>query len=597
MGELINKRRSCYCGELRSSDIGKEVVLKGWVNKRRDHGGLIFVDLRDRTGICQVVLDPQRDTENFEDAHSLRSEYCIGIKGIVESRPEGTVNPNLPTGEIEINVLKFEIFNKSQPIPFPIEDELDINEEIRLKYRYLDLRRPKLQKSMITRSQITKVVRDYLSDEHGFLEIETPILTKSTPEGARDYLVPSRVHKGQFFALPQSPQLFKQILMISGYDKYYQVARCFRDEDLRADRQPEFTQIDVEMSFITEDEIIEVMEGMVYKLYKEIKAIELNIPFQRMTYPQAVLEYGIDRPDCRFEMLIKDITDVFANTEFKVFKEVIAKNGKIRALVVEEGDKLSRKDLDDLTKFVSIYGAKGLAWIRLKEEGMQSPIEKFFSEDEKVKLLEKTGAKLGNVILFVADKEKIVCDSLANLRLKLAKEYLGLVDENKLSFVWVVDFPMFEPAEGGTGISPLHHPFTSPVYEDLDLIETDPLKIRSLAYDLVLNGIEIGGGSIRIHDTEVQKRIFTALGIKDQEAREKFGFLLDALTFGAPPHGGLAFGLDRLCMMMLGYDSIRDVIPFPKTQKATCLMTEAPSNVDKGQLKELGIKTIDTEEK
>lgn len=595
MADLFYIKRTNYCGDLRAGDIGKKVVLKGWVNRRRDHGGVIFVDLRDRTGICQIVFNPDLQSEQFEEAHSLRNEYTIGIIGTVRERPEGTVNPNIATGEVEVVVETLKIFNKSEPVPFRIEDDIDVSEEARLRYRYLDLRRPIMQQNIMTRAKITKIVRDYLSDECGFIEVETPILTKSTPEGARDYLVPSRVNPGQFYALPQSPQLFKQILMIAGYDRYYQIARCFRDEDLRADRQPEFTQIDIEMSFITPDDIIEVVEGMIKKLFKEIKDIDIETPIQRMSYSKATLHYGIDRPDIRFGLLINDVTDIFKNTEFKVFKNVVEKKGIIRAFVAEDSEQFSRKYLDDLTAFVGIYGAKGLAWLKVTKEGLVSPIEKFLSKEEKQALVAKTEAKPGSIIFIVADKEKIVCDALANLRLKVGKD-LGLIDENKLAFVWILDFPLFEYDEKEKRLSSVHHPFTSPVLEDIPLIAVDPLKVKSLAYDLVLNGTELGGGSIRIHNTEVQKMIFTAIGISEESAKRKFGFLLEALDFGAPPHGGIAFGLDRICMLMLGGSSIRDVIPFPKTQKATCLLTDAPSPVEEEQLKELGIQVINTEE-
>ncbi len=590
-------KRTCYCGELRESDIGKEVVLKGWVHRRRDHGGLIFVDLRDREGLCQVVFSPEiLDADAFQHAHRIKNEFVLAIRGEVIHRPEDTENPNLKTGMVEVRITEYEILNTSAPLPFQLDEYSPVNEDVRLKYRYLDLRRDEMRDNILFRSKLYKTVRDYFF-EQGFVEVETPILTKSTPEGARDFLVPSRLSPASFYALPQSPQLFKQILMIAGYDKYFQIARCFRDEDLRANRQPEFTQIDLEMSFITPDDLFEVIEGMMYRIYKNLRDIEIQIPFPRMQYEEAMLKYASDKPDLRFDMQIHDVTEHMASgCDFKVFEEIIAEGGKIRGLVAPGCASFSRKQLDDLTAFVQQFGANGLAWFKVQEQNtVASPIAKFFSEDTLKKLILTMNAHADDLILLVADKNiKPIIDSLSNLRLHLGKE-LDLIDENAVKLCWIVDFPLLEWNEREHRWDPAHHPFTSPVPDDVNLLDSEPGKVRALAYDLALNGEEIGGGSIRIHSEEVQQKVFSVIGITPEKAREKFGFLLDALRMGAPPHGGIAFGFDRIMMILCGEESIRDVIAFPKTQTGLCPMTSAPSPVDEKQLKELFIKTtIDT---
>lgn len=581
-------KRSHHCAELKASDEGKTVVLFGWVATRRDHGGVMFVDLRDREGITQIVFNPELNEKIHDLAKDLRSEYVLGIQGKVKLRPQGMANAKLPSGEIEVYAENFEVFNKSKTPPFPIENNTDVNEELRLKYRYLDLRRPILAKNLILRHKVMQIARNYLS-ENKFLEIETPFLGKSTPEGARDYLVPSRVHPGNFFALPQSPQLFKQILMVSGFDRYMQIVRCFRDEDLRADRQPEFTQIDLEMSFVSQEDVLKVMEGLIIKVWKDVTGVDLKTPFPRMTYDEAMDRYGLDAPDTRFGLELKNISSVFENTSFKVFANILSKKGIIKAIKIEDGAKLSRSEIDEFEKFASVYGAKGLAWIKVLENEWQSPIVKFFSDEEKASLGKLLDMKVGDIVFFVADKPKVVNDALGNLREHIAAK-LKMVDESKLNFLWIVDFPMFEYSEEDKRLVAVHHPFTSAKPSDLSLLDSEPLKAKANAYDLVLNGNEIGGGSIRIHSMEIQQKVFGLLGIGEQEAREKFGFLLEALEFGAPPHGGLAFGLDRLIMLITGAASIRDVIAFPKTQKAVCQMTEAPSEVSAKQLLELGIK-------
>jgi aspartyl-tRNA synthetase len=586
--------RSHYCGELNRSHIDQEVVLCGWVHRRRDHGGVIFVDLRDREGLVQVVFDPDTP-EIFQRAEQVRSEYVLKLKGRVRPRPEGTENKELPTGEIEVLGLDLEVLNASDTPPIQLDEHgKDTSEDVRLRYRYVDLRRPEMQERLRTRSRITRALRTFLDDQ-GFLDIETPILTKSTPEGARDYLVPSRTYPGQFFALPQSPQLFKQLLMMSGMDRYYQVARCFRDEDLRADRQPEFTQLDIEVSFMTEDELMVLMEEMIRALFKDVLGAELPNPFPRMRYAEAMRRYGSDRPDLRVPLELVDVGDLMEGVDFKVFAGP-AKDpeGRVVALRLPKGGELSRKEIDDYTKFVGIYGAKGLAYVKVNEwdakgrDGLQSPILKFLPDEAVNGIMERTGAEDGDLIFFGADKTNVVNESIGALRVKLGQDR-GLMEEGWRP-VWVVDFPMFERDEHTGRWVALHHPFTSPKEEQLGLLDTDPGACESRAYDMVLNGTEIGGGSIRIHREAVQRRIFKLLNISDEQAEDRFGFLLQALKYGCPPHGGIAFGLDRLVMLMTGSGSIRDVMAFPKTQSAACPLTSAPSAVDEAQLNELALR-------
>jgi len=585
LGEM---RRTHHCCELGAGDAEKEVVLMGWVQRRRDHGGVIFVDLRDREGLTQIVFDPKVDEKTHERASAIRSEYVLAVQGKVEKRLEGMANPRLKTGEIEIFVTELKILNTAATPPFLIEDDADVSENIRLKYRHLDLRRPCLQKHIILRHRAAATVRQYFNDL-GFLDIETPVLTRSTPEGARDYLVPSRVSPGEFFALPQSPQIFKQLFMISGFDRYYQIVRCFRDEDLRADRQPEFTQIDIEMSFAGEEDIMAIAEGMMKALFNDILKTEVQPPFPRMTYDEAIDRYGLDRPDVRFGMELKDISDIVKDAGFKVFADVVKKGGIVKALNAKGCIGLSRKEIDDLTAYVAIYRAKGLAWIKVKDDAWQSPIAKFFSDEEKEALAQRIEMEPGDLVFFVADQPKITNEALGHLRNHLGKK-LGLIGENEFRFVWVTHFPMFEYDEEAKRHQALHHPFTAPLEEDCGRIKDDPLSVKSRAYDLVLNGSEIGGGSIRIHQKELQEKIFDALGMDRPEYEEKFGFLLSALDSGAPPHGGIAFGFDRLMTILCGQPSIRDVIAFPKTQKASCLLTNAPSQAAKAQLDELFLK-------
>ncbi len=584
-------KRSCYCGEPRIEGVGREMILVGWVHTRRDHGGLIFVDLRDRSGIVQIVFNPEISPAAHEKARQIRSEDVLAVRGLLARRPPETVNREISTGEVELAAQELRLLNASQVPPFPIEDETDANENTRLKYRYLDLRRPQSLAHLLLRYRMTKRIRDYL-DEQKFIEVETPILTKSTPEGARDYLVPSRIYPGKFYALPQSPQLFKQILMVGGLDRYFQIVRCFRDEDLRADRQPEFTQLDMEMSFVQPEDVIQVVEGMMTLLFKDLKGIDLRRPFPRLSWQEAMSRYGTDKPDLRFGLELVDFSSTFLRSQVKVFAGAIERGGVVKGLCVSGGETLSRKELDELTAFVGNYGAKGLAWIKVPlRGGWQSPIAKFLSEDERNEIARLTGAKSGDIIFFVADEPKVVHESLANLRLHLG-EKLGLISEKDYSLLWVADFPLLEyDAEEKRYVS-VHHPFTAPLEEDLRLLAQDPLKVRSKAYDLVLNGVEIGGGSIRIHQVELQKQILGLLGIGPEEAEEKFGFFLEALSFGAPPHGGIAFGIDRMAMILSGARSLREVIAFPKSQRAVCLLTDAPSSVDPRQLKELGIKTV-----
>jgi aspartyl-tRNA synthetase len=581
-------KRSCYCGEPRANAVGKELTLFGWVRTRRDHGGVIFVDLRDRSGICQIVFNPEVDAAAHEKAKQLRSEDVIAVRGTLARRSPETLNPDLATGEVELMGKDLRLLNTSQVPPFVIEDETEANENTRLKYRYLDLRRPQSLAPLVLRYRMVKLIRDYL-DGLGFIDVETPVLTKSTPEGARDYLVPSRIYPGKFYALPQSPQLFKQILMVAGLDRYFQIVKCFRDEDLRADRQPEFTQLDLEMSFVQPKDVMQVIEGMICLLFKELKGIEIKRPFTKLTYEEAMNRFGSDKPDMRFGLELKDFTDALRNCEARVFATAIQNGGVVKGIRVPKGGELSRKDLDDLTPFVATFGAKGIAWTKLADEGWQSPIAKFLSKAEQKEIETIAGAEAGDVILFSADAAKIVYDALGNLRLHLG-EKLGLIPENVYAPVWVVDFPLMEFDPEEKRYVALHHPFTAPHDEDLALLDTEPAKARSKAYDLAVNGVEAGGGSIRIHQVELQKKILGLMGVSAAEAEAKFGFFLEALSFGAPPHGGIAFGIDRLAMILSGAKSLRDVIAFPKSQRAVCLLTDAPSTVDAKQLRELGIR-------
>jgi aspartyl-tRNA synthetase len=588
MDFLGDFKRTDYCGDLRKKDEKREVVLMGWVQRRRDLGGLIFIEMRDRQGFVQVVFNPELSAGAHGKAQSLRGEYVIAVKGNVVMRPEGTANPKLNTGEIEVIAKELKILNTSKTPPFLIDDEEEVAENTRLRYRYLDLRRPALQRNLILRHRVAQEVRSYF-DRLGFLEIETPMLIKSTPEGARDFLVPSRLNPGHFYALPQSPQLYKQILMISGFDRYFQIARCLRDEDLRSDRQPEFTQIDVEMSFVTVQDIQKTMEGLMAHIFKTILGVTLELPFPILTYDEAMDRYGVDKPDVRFGMELRDVTRMLEDCSFKVFQDVLEAKGAIKAINVKGGATFSRKEIEDLTHFVYNYGAKGLISAKIGEKGWQSSIQKFLTKEEMDAIGEKLGARENDLLLFIADTPKVVNQALANLRLHLGQK-LGLIDPDVYRFVWILDFPLLEYDEAERRFVAVHHPFTAPKDEDIAKLQEHPERVRAKAYDLVLNGSEIGGGSIRNHLREVQSLVFEKLGMGEEEAKERFGFLLEALEFGTPPHGGIAFGFDRLNMILSHSESIRDVIAFPKTQKASCLMSDAPSRVDPKQLDELWIK-------
>lgn len=583
-------KRTTYCGLVTEAFLGQEITLKGWVNNRRDLGGLIFVDLRDREGIVQVVFNPAFSEEALKIAETVRSEYVVEVQGTVTKRDPETVNPKIKTGQVEVQVTNIKVINKSETPPFSINEEnVNVDENIRSKYRYLDLRRQELAQTFKMRHQITRSIRQYLDDE-GFFDIETPVLTKSTPEGARDYLVPSRVHDGEFYALPQSPQLFKQLLMISGFDKYYQIVKCFRDEDLRADRQPEFTQVDIEMSFVDQEDVMQMGEEMLKKVVKEVKGVEINGAFPRMTYKEAMRRYGSDKPDTRFEMELIDVSQLGRDMDFKVFKDTVENDGEIKAIVAKgAAEQYTRKDMDALTEFVNIYGAKGLAWVKVVEDGLTGPIGRFFEAENVETLLTLTGAEAGDLVMFVADKPNVVAQSLGALRVKLAKE-LGLIDETKLNFLWVTDWPLLEYDEDAKRYAAAHHPFTSPKEADIAKLGTAPEEAEANAYDIVLNGYELGGGSIRIHDGELQEKMFEVLGFTKEQAQEQFGFLLDAFKYGAPPHGGIALGLDRLVMLLTNRTNLRDTIAFPKTASATCLLTNAPGEVSDKQLEELSLR-------
>ena len=583
-------KRTTYCGLVTEEFLNEKVTLKGWVHNRRDLGGLIFVDLRDREGIVQIVFNPDFSEEALQVAETVRSEYVVEVQGVVTKRDAETINPKIKTGQVEVQVSNIEIINKSETPPFSINEEnVNVDENIRLKYRYLDLRRQELAQTFKMRHQTTRSIRQYL-DNNGFFDIETPVLTKSTPEGARDYLVPSRVHEGEFYALPQSPQLFKQLLMISGFDKYYQIVKCFRDEDLRADRQPEFTQVDIEMSFVDQEDIIAMGEDMLRKVVKDVKGIDVSGPFPRMTYAEAMDRFGSDKPDTRFGMELINVSQLGKEMNFKVFKDTVDNNGEIKAIVAKDAaNKYTRKDMDALTEFVNIYGAKGLAWVKVVDDGLSGPIARFFEDVNVETLKQLTEAKPGDLVMFVADKPNVVAQSLGALRIKLAKE-LGLIDESKLNFLWVTDWPLLEYDEDAKRYVAAHHPFTSPKREDIEKLHTEPENVQANAYDIVLNGYELGGGSIRIHDGELQQKMFEVLGFTNEQAQEQFGFLLDAFKYGAPPHGGIALGLDRLVMLLTNRTNLRDTIAFPKTASATCLLTDAPGEVSDKQLQELSLR-------
>ncbi|MEF2093870.1 aspartate--tRNA ligase [Bacillus sp. CFBP9009] len=580
--------RTYFNGEVTEAAIGEKVTLKGWVQKRRDLGGVIFIDLRDRSGVVQVVFNPDISADALATAEKIRNEYVLDIQGTVIKRDEANFNPNVTTGTVEVQAENVTILNEAKTPPFIIDERTDVSEDIRLKYRYLDLRRPAMFETLKMRNQTTKAIRDYLDGE-GFLDIETPILTKSTPEGARDYLVPSRVHEGEFYALPQSPQIFKQLLMVSGFERYYQIARCFRDEDLRADRQPEFTQIDIETSFMSQEDIISTAENMMAKVMKDVKGLDVTLPFPRMTYNEAMSRYGSDKPDTRFGMELKDVSEIVKESDFKVFTGAVANGGQVKAIVVKDGNAdYSRKDIDGLAEFAAIYGAKGLAWLKVEEDGVKGPIAKFFAEDQE-QLVSVLEAEVGDLILFVADKKGIVADALGALRIKLGKER-GLIDQSKFNFLWVTDWPLLEYDEEEGRYYAAHHPFTMPFREDMDKLESDPASVRAQAYDLVLNGYELGGGSLRIFERDVQEKMFKVLGFSEEEANAQFGFLMDAFEYGTPPHGGIALGLDRMVMLLAGRTNLRDTIAFPKTASASDLLVDAPSTVSDKQLAELNLR-------
>ncbi len=591
---METSKRTHTCGILRKENVDQKVVLTGWVQRRRDLGGLIFINLRDRSGMIQVVFDKEVNEEAFEIASTVRNEFVLSIVGIVTLREGEQINPNIATGEIEIKGQKIEILDSAHTPPIYIEDDDKVSEDIRLKYRYLDLRKPKMQQRLITRHKITKVVRDYL-DQRGFIEIETPILTKPTPEGARDYLVPSRVQKGKFFALPQSPQLFKQILMVAGMDRYFQIVKCFRDEDLRVDRQPEFTQIDMELSFVNQEDIMKLNEGLIVEVFRKITGYKIPTPIPRMTYQEAMDRFGSDKPDIRFDFELKNLTKIVQNSEFKVFSNAVKEGGQVRAINAKGcGAKFSRKEIDSLGEFVKLYKAKGLAWINVIEDSVKSPIAKFLKDQELQKILNTMEAETGDLILIVADQsEKVVYNALGQLRLKLSKK-LNLTKNDDFAFLWITEFPLLEYSEEEGRYVAMHHPFTSPMDEDISLLEDHPENVRAKAYDLVVNGVELGGGSIRIHNRDLQEKMFKALGFTKEQAWNQFGFLLEAFQYGTPPHGGIAFGLDRLTMLLTKTDNIKDVIAFPKTQNHSCLMTDAPSTAENGQLEELGINITES---